>query len=124
MFMDLFYRNCCQVPDLDYAVTVLTTVVARPAPDRAIIDAGRKTLNQELHMPAVAGRDDLTIEGLSAEHGKILRSPDSAPLGIGDRLELIPGYVDFTTVLHDHFYAFRGDDFEREITIEARGKIT
>jgi D-serine deaminase-like pyridoxal phosphate-dependent protein len=74
-------------------------------------------------MPAVAGRDDLTIAGLSAEHGKILLSPDSAQLEIGDRLELIPGYVDFTTMLHDRFYAFRGDQFEQEITIEARGKV-
>jgi len=123
MFMDLFYRNCCQVPDLDFAVTVLTTVVGRPAPDRAIIDAGRKTLNQELHMPAVAGRGDLTIQGLSAEHGTVSLSPDAKPLDIGDRLELVPGYVDFTTVLHDRFYAFRGDQFEREVPVEARGKI-
>ena len=39
--MDVFYRRQCQVPDLGFALTVLTTVVSRPTPERAIIDAFR-----------------------------------------------------------------------------------
>ena len=54
IFMDAYYRHTCQVADLNYALTVLTTVVSRPAPS-AIIDSGRKTLNKEVHMPLVAG---------------------------------------------------------------------
>ncbi|MEK6234395.1 MAG: alanine racemase [Planctomycetales bacterium] len=46
IFMDAHYRHNCQVPDLQYALTVLTTIVSRPTPDRAVIDAGRKTLSQ------------------------------------------------------------------------------
>lgn len=123
IFMDLFYRNRCQVPDLQYAVTVLTTVVSRPAADRAIIDSGRKTLNQELYMPAVAGHPDITVKGLSAEHGALTLGPGAADLRIGQRLELIPGYVDFTTVLHDQFYGFRNGRLEVIWPIEGRGKI-
>ncbi len=123
VFMDAFYRHVCLVPALEYAVTVLTTVVSRGAPDRAVIDSGRKTLNQELHMPLVAGRDDITVEALSAEHGKLKLAPSAEGLQIGDRLELIPGYVDFTTVLHDHFYVFQHGRLVAIWPIEGRGKI-
>jgi D-serine deaminase-like pyridoxal phosphate-dependent protein len=123
IFMDAFYRRQCNVQSLDYAMTVLTTVVSTPAPDRAIIDAGRKTLNTEIESPEVVGRDDVSVESLSAEHGTLRLSPGAEPLQIGDRLELIPGYGDLTTVLHDEIYAMRAGRLERIIEIEARGKI-
>ena len=123
IFMDAFYRHQCQVRDLDYALTVSTTVVSRPAPDRAIIDAGRKTLNQEIAMPRVAGRDDIEVQVLSAEHGTLRLEPSAQDLRIGDRLELIPGYGDPTTVLHDQFYGFRGDRLEVIWPLEGRGKL-
>jgi D-serine deaminase-like pyridoxal phosphate-dependent protein len=123
IFSDAFYRHACQVPEFQYALTVLTTVVARPAPDRAIIDAGRKSHNQEVHKPLVLGRDDMTIEQLSAEHGKLRLAPNAQDLRIGDRLELIPGYGDLTTVLHDRFYAFRGGKLEAIWPLEGRGRL-
>ncbi|MCH8923762.1 MAG: DSD1 family PLP-dependent enzyme [Planctomycetes bacterium] len=101
IFMDAFYRRQCHVRSLQYAMTVLATVVSTPAPHRAIIDAGRKTLNKEIQIPEVVGRNDITVESLSAEHGTLRLSPGAEPLRIGDRLELIPGYSDLTTVLHD-----------------------
>ena len=58
-----------------------------------------------------------------AEHGKLRVAPDARPLSVGDRLELIPGYVDFTSMLHDRYYAFRGDQFDRLVRNEARGRI-
>jgi len=123
IFMDAFYRNICQVPDLQYAVTVTTSVVSRPTRDRAIIDAGRKTLNQELHRPLVKDHDDITVEQLSAEHGRLQLANAAQELRIGDRLELIPGYVDFTSMLHNFFYVFRNDRLEAVWPIEARGMV-
>lgn len=123
IFSDAFYRYVCRVPQFEYALTVLTTVVGRPAPDRAIIDAGRKTVNQELHKPLVRDREDITVESLSAEHGKLRLAPSAQDLRIGDRLELIPGYGDLTTVLHDRFYAFRGDRLEAVWPLEGRGRV-
>ena len=55
IFMDAFYRHKCNITQFQYALTVLTTVVSRPAPDRAIVDAGRKTMNMEIHMPLIKG---------------------------------------------------------------------
>lgn len=123
IFMDAFYRNKCHIPDLDQALTVLVTVVSRPAPDRAIIDAGRKTMNQELHLPLVVGHDDVRVRSLSAEHGTLELDPSAQGLRIGDRLELIPGYCDLTVMLHDAFYAFRRDRLESVWPIEARARL-
>ena len=123
IFMDAYYRHTCQVPDLGYALTVLTTVVSRPAPDRAIIDAGRKTLNIEQHKPLVAGRNDIRVVSLSAEHGTLELDPSAQDLKIGQRLELIPGYGDLTTMLHDNYCCFRGGRLESVLPIAARGKL-
>ena len=123
IFMDAFYRHKCNVQEFQYALTILTTIVSRPAPDRAIIDAGRKTMNAEVHMPHVLGREDIHIVSLSAEHGKLQLDESARNLNIGDRLELIPGYGDLTTVLHDRFYACRGDRVEAVWPLTARGKL-
>jgi D-serine deaminase-like pyridoxal phosphate-dependent protein len=123
IFMDAFYRTRCRIPDLKFALTLLTTIVSRPAPDRAIVDAGRKSLNMELAMPLVAGRDDIRVKGLSAEHGTLELGPTARDLRIGDRLELIPGYADLTVALHDELYGFRDDRLEVIWPIEARGKL-
>jgi D-serine deaminase-like pyridoxal phosphate-dependent protein len=123
IFMDEFYWDCCQVRHLGFAQTVLATVVSRPTPDRAIIDAGRKTLNQEIHIPRVQGRKGIEVVVLSAEHGQLRLAPDAQQLRIGDRLELIPGYGDLTTVLHDEMYGFRRGRLEVIWPVEGRGKI-
>jgi D-serine deaminase-like pyridoxal phosphate-dependent protein len=123
IFSDAFYRNMCHVPQFEYALTILATVVSRPTPERAIIDAGRKTMNQELHKPVVVGRDDISVEQLSAEHGKLRLGPGAQHLRIGDRLEFVPGYGDLTTVLHDRFYAFRGGRLEAIWPLEGRGRL-
>ena len=105
--MDVFYREDCGVAGLDDALTLLTTVVARPTPERAIVDAGRKTLNVEIAMPRVVGRPGVEFERMSAEHGQLRVAPEAAPLTIGERLEVVPGYADLTVFLHDQFYGFR-----------------
>ncbi len=122
IFMDLTYRNQMNVAELEYALTILTTVTSRPKPGVVIVDAGRKTMNMELHMPEVRGRSDMKFISLSAEHGQIELSGDAGP-AVGDRLEVIPGYGDFTTVLHDYFFAMRGGKLEAIWPLEARGRL-
>lgn len=124
IFMDAFYRHKCQVPELGYALTVLATIVGRPTPERAIIDAGRKAMNIEVHTPLVLGHADITVQRLSAEHGELALPPAEQHLRIGDRLELVPGYADLTCMLHDVYYAFRGGRLAEIIPIEARGRLT
>jgi len=123
IFMDPYYREVCNVRELEYALTVLATVVSRPMKDRAILDSGRKTLNPDVHVPVVVGHDDAEVTRLSAEHCELKLGPNSQNLKIGDRVELVVGYGDFTTVLHDEFYGFRGDRLEVVWPIQGRGKL-
>lgn len=124
VFMDAYYRYKCQVPDLDFALTVVATVVSRPAKERAIIDAGRKTMHGDYQPPFVVGRDDMRIARLSAEHGELELSPSAQGLRIGDRVSIVPGYADLTTVLHNQYNCFRGGRLVATWPITARGYLT
>lgn len=123
MFMDAFYRHKCQVTDWGHALTVVATIVGRPSASRAIIDAGKKTMDGNTHPPLVLGRDDIRVESLSAEHGTLHLDSTAQSLKIGDRLEFIPGYSDMTCVMHDHFLGFRQDRLEVVWPLEGRGRI-
>ncbi|MFN0053462.1 MAG: DSD1 family PLP-dependent enzyme [Planctomycetales bacterium] len=123
IFMDPYYRVKCQVPELEYALTVLATVVSRPTRDRAILDSGRKTMNPDVALPVVVGHDDAVVKRLSAEHCELTLGSRSQDLKIGDKVELVVGYGDFTTVLHDEFHGFRGDRLEVVWPIQGRGKL-
>ncbi|MCE9607570.1 MAG: DSD1 family PLP-dependent enzyme [Planctomycetia bacterium] len=123
IFMDAFYRHKCNVPELQYALTIPVTIVARPTPERAIIDAGRKTMNIEVCTPEVLDRKDIHIERLSAEHGDLRLDPTAQDLKIGDRLTIVPGYADLTVALHDKFYCFRKGKLVDVWPVEARGRL-
>jgi len=123
VFMDAFYRHRCQVAEFEFALKLLTTVVSRPTTDRAIIDAGRKSQHADLHPPLVCGRDDIRVGRLSAEHGELALEPSATDLRIGDRLALIPGYADFTCVLHNDFYVLRDNQLVDIWPLAARGKL-
>lgn len=123
IFADPMYRNLCHVSGLEYSLTVLATIVSRPALDRAILDSGRKTLHPDFHLPIVKGHADAEAVRLSAEHCELKLGPESQSLRIGDKVELVVGYADFTTVLHDQFYGFRGDRLEVVWPILGRGKL-
>lgn len=123
IFGDPMYRNHMGVEGHGYALTVLATVASRPTLDRAILDSGRKTVNPDAHMPILKGYPDAEVTALSAEHCAVKLGPESQDLKIGDKVELVVGYADFTTVLHDHFYAFRNEQLESIWPIAGRGKL-
>ena len=117
IFMDAFYREACQISELDNALTVLATVVSLPAPDRAVIDAGRKAMNIAYINPQPVELPGVSVARLSAEHGMLALADDAPSLQIGQQIELIPGYADLTNVLHSCFYGFRNGRLEQEIPI-------
>ena len=123
IFMDLFYRDECGISDLEIALKVHATVTSRPTKDRAIIDAGRKTLDHNIHMPEVASRDDVRFQSLSAEHGVLTVTHGAGPR-IGERIEIILGYGDMTTMLHDHFCGVRNGKLEAIWPLDARGRLS
>ncbi len=111
----------------DCALTVLTTVVSTPTPDRAIIDAGSKILTSDLSGLTghghVLGRDDLAITGLNEEHGYV-RAEDGGATGlsVGDRLRIIPNHCCVVSNMVDAVALIDGESW-REVPVAARGKL-
>jgi D-serine deaminase-like pyridoxal phosphate-dependent protein len=123
IFADPMYQMNMGVENLDYALTVLATVVSRPALDRAVLDSGRKSQHPDFIKPLVKGHPGATVTHVSAEHCQLALEGDARDLKIGDKVELIVGYADFTTVMHDFFYGFRDERLEVVWPIQGRGKL-
>lgn len=123
IFGDPYYTRMPDVEGYVPALTVLTTVVSRPSYSRAVLDAGRKAIAAELYPPLVKDWDDAKIVRHSAEHIVMDLGPASRELRIGDQVELVVGYSDLTTMLHENYYCFRGDRLQNVWPIAARGKL-
>jgi D-serine deaminase-like pyridoxal phosphate-dependent protein len=109
----------------DCAVTVVATVVARPTPNRIIIDAGSKTFAADAFKHGghghVIGHPNVTLRSLSEEHGTIEVTGDS-DLRIGDVLRIIPNHICPSINLADELFGFRNGELEAVIPVLGRGK--
>ncbi len=125
-FLDRFYGEECHMEaDFEYALTVVSTITSRPIPERAIMDAGFKTMSDgESGRPLPMNLPGASLVYLSAEHGNIALAPEAQGLKIGDRVEWKLGYSDTTTYLHNHFVGLRNDRVEAVIPLLGRGKLT
>jgi D-serine deaminase-like pyridoxal phosphate-dependent protein len=122
VFCDVHYAKDFAV-EHPYALTVMTTVISRPTPNRIICDAGKKTMSSDASMPEPLGLGQVRAARLSAEHGTIeLNDPSETPR-VGDRLEWVVGYSDTTVHLHEEIYATRKGRIEAVWPILGRGKI-
>jgi D-serine deaminase-like pyridoxal phosphate-dependent protein len=124
----------------DCALTVLATVVSKPAADRIILDCGSKTLTNDLargltravgYGAVLAGVGDaprqvdetLTIERLSEEHATV-RADGGTPLRPGDRVRVVPNHSCVVSNLVDVVRLVEGDAVIETIPVAARGRIT
>jgi hypothetical protein len=126
-FVDRFYAEDCHLAELgfEFAATVLSSVSGRPTPDRAILDAGFKTMSERDDVkPLPIGLDDAEVVYLSAEHMNLRVGPRAQGLRIGERVEFILEYSDTTFFRHDAFVAHRGGVVEEVIPIAGRGRLT
>ncbi|WP_137290628.1 alanine racemase [Natronorubrum halophilum] len=107
----------------DCALTVLTTVISKPADDRVIVDAGSKTMSFDVdRQPIPNERDDIEYVTASEEHGWIDSSDADEPIEVGDRLEFIVPHVCTTVNLHDTLIGTRDGRVEEVWNVQARGK--
>jgi D-serine deaminase-like pyridoxal phosphate-dependent protein len=121
----------------DCALSVLATVVSKPAPDRIILDSGSKTLTNDGargFAPApgfgtVVGHANLLVERLSEEHAIVAVTNGSTPLEPGDRVRIIPNHACVVSNLADRAWlvddaaASPGSSGEIEpMPIAARGR--
>jgi len=116
--------------DADLAAVIVATVVARPKPDRIVVDAGTKVLTSDRMLvpdpPATFGRvlghDDWDLVRLSEEHG-VLEIPASAGVRIGDRLAIVPNHVCPTINLANAVTVVEGGRVTGRWPVAARGMV-
>ena len=110
----------------DCALTVLATVVSKPAADRIILDCGSKTLAADgargfsplsghgAVVPTVAINpgdrpdEDLIVERLSEEHATVRVAAGGTPLEPGDRVRVVPNHSCVVSNLVDQAWLIDG----------------
>ncbi len=121
--VDLF---ACRLEDC--ALTVLATVVSRPAKNRVVIDAGKKALTSDPR--GRSGKNggygwilekQVAITRLSEEHGVI---ESDAAFEIGEKVRIIPNHACVVVNMFDEMYGIRDDRVARLFKIAGRGKMT
>ena len=121
VFSDMFYADAGLKHE--FAMTVLTTVVSRPTPNRIVVDGGRKTMMIDVAKPKPMGILGVDSLEFSAEHTAItLEEPAESPR-IGGKIEFIIGYGDTTVCLHDEMYGIRNGRVEAVWPILGRGML-
>jgi D-serine deaminase-like pyridoxal phosphate-dependent protein len=114
----------------DVALSILCTVVSRPASDKATVDGGSKTfcgdiiparLNLKGYARAV--EMDAYVESMSEEHGVVRLGPGVDPQ-VGDKLAFYPVHVCTAVNLSDELIGVCDGKVEQVFPILARGKRT
>ncbi|HZU70324.1 MAG TPA: DSD1 family PLP-dependent enzyme [Ktedonobacteraceae bacterium] len=126
VFMDTDYRNAIG-PVYSNALTILSTVISRPTSNRAVVDAGLKSLSIDSGMPEPRGLPGVMYHPGGDEHGILTWNSNTTPANqqpqVGDRIAFIPSHIDTTINLHDYYYAFRDGRLEAIWPVAARGKV-
>jgi D-serine deaminase-like pyridoxal phosphate-dependent protein len=127
----------------DCALTVLASVVSKPARDRVILDCGSKTLSSDQargtspvtgYGAVLVGNGDspgraddvdasLTVERLSEEHATV-RAADGTSLEPGDRVRIVPNHACVVSNLVDAVRLVEGEKVIDTLPVAARGRIS
>lgn len=111
----------------DCALTVLATVVSRPAADRGVLDAGSKALSSDLLGQVGHGLiveyPQAVIASLSEEHGHVDFSACDRRPAIGETVTILPNHVCPVSNLFNDVAAVRGERVEAIWEVAARGAV-
>jgi 3-hydroxy-D-aspartate aldolase len=126
VFMDTDYasignKDGGRYTEFEHSLFVLASVISVPTAERAIVDAGLKSLSGEKGPPWVHDRADVECTGISDEHGKLKVGPKARRLTLGEKVWLIPGNCDPTVNLHDWYVGVRNGRVEALWPVSARG---
>jgi D-serine deaminase-like pyridoxal phosphate-dependent protein len=97
----------------EQAIFVLATVISS-SPGWAVLDCGLKSLSVDHGNPEVPGTGVLFC---SDEHTTV-----APPLGVGERVMVVPGHVDPTVALNDVIYLVDGADVLDVWPVDLRGR--
>ena len=121
------------IVDIDRcALSVIATVVSKPTSDRAIIDAGSKTLALDKGAHGVSNVNGfglvknikgITIERLSEEHGILKLEGEGKNINIGDKIEIIPNHACTVINLFDYINIVEENVISEKYQVHARGMV-
>jgi D-serine deaminase-like pyridoxal phosphate-dependent protein len=118
------------VPIDDCALLVHTTVVSRPTPTRAILDAGSKVLTTDpVEAPGESGygllreRPGAVVDELYEEHARVVLSPNEPPLELGEVVTIIPNHACGTTNMQNQVLVHRSGEAVGWWPITSRGAV-
>lgn len=109
------------------AATVLATVISRPGPERAILDAGTKALDQQVSKLTegygwLVDPPDANVVKINDEHGYL--DARAGALRVGDKVRIIPPRICTCLNLYDWMVVVQ-DEVVRDVwRIAARGRNT
>lgn len=108
------------------AMTVLATVVSRPTPDRAIVDAGSKALTSDLlgldGYGMVLEHPEAVLYQLNEEHGLVDVSGCTTKPRIGDRVRILPNHTCVVANLFDAVAIVANGELLGALAVDARGR--
>ena len=114
----------------DCALKVVATVISRPTPTMAVLDAGEKTLTESRYRfgsgegcGSLVEYPEGLITSLFEEHGVVDVSKCSRQPTLGERVTIIPNYSSLVIDLADEAYGVRGDVVEVIWPVAARGMV-
>jgi D-serine deaminase-like pyridoxal phosphate-dependent protein len=107
------------------ALTILATVIDRPEPGLALIDAGSKVFSSDRNAAGLTARcvefPDIVVSRFSEEHGFLTGSGvDDLPLG--RRLRFLPAHVCPVVNLASQVHLVRNENVLATWTVDARGR--
>jgi D-serine deaminase-like pyridoxal phosphate-dependent protein len=112
----------------DCALRVRATVVSRPTRDRAILDAGSKTLTSDpveanTGFGLVLEHPEVELYVLHEEHGHLDVAACPDPPDVGDVPTIVPNHACGCANLHDEVAVHRGGQPAGTLRVAARGRI-
>ena len=124
VFMDSDYARkewSPTMPRFEHSLFVLASVMSRPSPALAVVDAGLKASSVDSGMPGVWQRAGLAYTHASDEHGWVEIGQGALAPALGEKLLLVPGHCDPTVNMHDWYVCARHGVVEALWQITARG---
>jgi D-serine deaminase-like pyridoxal phosphate-dependent protein len=127
VFGDLALAETTQVMRWeDVALTVLATVVDRPEPGLALIDAGSKVFSSDKTATGIHARAwdrrDINVVRCNEEHGYVT-GDQVDELEVGDRLRFVPAHICTVINLSNSVTTIANDAVTGEWKVDARGCV-
>lgn len=109
------------------ALTVLTTVVARPSATEAILDAGTKALSADRDVlyghGFVLDHPQARVDWCSEEHGHLHLGMTTWRPAVGQKIRLVPAHACTCVNMHSWLWIVRGDEVLARWPVSARGRL-